>query len=321
MGTFNRQPLFLGYGPDGNLGMSTLLSSGVEFSLFTGTGFEGFSSVPLLSSAGSSSPATLTGSVVSGGVSTMTLDPNGSAIDDVYKGMEVEIILGSGAGQVATIESYHGESRVVTFATPLVTPLDGSSMYRITSSRQNGTLEALPGVTSLSFASFVWGADNDRQDPLSDDLLHFRSLTDEEAAYRTVHGITDQDLIPKTYGEKMARRKSNIFDSEFGQVQTAEKARKMVEQVNGAIGQVSRLMTQLDARAAGVRQQYDHLRRRADVASVSVNEIGGVDTYENVVVAEEARFDKDAAIDLASKMSGNLSKLNDLVRNGGIRQN
>lgn len=79
-----------------------------------------------------------------GAASTITLDANHAAVDDIYNGRKIKITRGTGAGQEATITDYVGSTQVATVDTPWTTVPDATSVYRI----DDGPLDvALPTPT------------------------------------------------------------------------------------------------------------------------------------------------------------------------------
>lgn len=75
------------------------------------------------------------GTAQAGGASTITLDSGASAVDNIYATHNIKIIGGTGAGQVATIASYVGSTKVATITRPgggtWTTNPDNTSIFQI----------------------------------------------------------------------------------------------------------------------------------------------------------------------------------------------
>jgi hypothetical protein len=90
-----------------------------------------------------------------GGASTITLDANASATNNLYRDMIVWIAGGTGAGQTASIQSYTGSSKVATIFPAWVTQPDSTSIFVLLPQSQvdignwlNGTIPT-PNVTGV----------------------------------------------------------------------------------------------------------------------------------------------------------------------------
>jgi hypothetical protein len=64
--------------------------------------------------------------------SSLTLRAAASGTNDIYNGQQVEIVRGTGAGQVRTIIDYVGSTNVATLDRAWITNPDSSSVYKIT---------------------------------------------------------------------------------------------------------------------------------------------------------------------------------------------
>ena len=85
-----------------------------------------------------------------GGAATITLAASGSsATDDAYAGFYIEIMAGTGSGQVRQISSYVGSTKVATVSAAWDTNPDATSTYRISSHRTGGF--AAPGNTGSAY--------------------------------------------------------------------------------------------------------------------------------------------------------------------------
>jgi len=75
------------------------------------------------------------GTAQTGAASTITLDANASATDDEYNQMEVEIVYGTGAGEVKRITNYVGSTKVATVQGQWNTTPDSTSKFWIRDNR------------------------------------------------------------------------------------------------------------------------------------------------------------------------------------------
>lgn len=91
------------------------------------------------------------GTAQAGGASSITLSVSGSqtllgdvkTIDNYYQGMRIEIISGTGSGQLRRIASYVGSTKVATVDSAWTTQPDGTSVYSIVSPIQEDYQELL----------------------------------------------------------------------------------------------------------------------------------------------------------------------------------
>lgn len=326
-GTYGDVPFFLDFSP--GIVLSTLQQgdglTDKAVNLYTGFNHEGFPTLPLLTASDLNTtgiPQTTpkyTGTASAGSTTTITLPETASSIDNVYQNMVVSITGGTGNGQTATIASYNGTTRVATLTAAVGTALDNTSQFSIDSNLPNYTLTDLGGRTSVRFASHVWGADNYRIDHLDAADPDFKALTAQERDFRTANSISSTDLDPRTYEEKIARRKLNIFDPEFGNLQSKENASRMFDQLGRAIDQISIFITREDSKAESLKQQYDffvEIRNRQDVA---IKNFSGVEFPKAAATLEQLTVAHGMIFELASRLSDNFGLLNDLVSNRGQR--
>lgn len=78
------------------------------------------------------SPNLESGTAQAGGASTITLRSGASATDSLYRGQEVEIYGGTGAGQARIVTAYVGSTKVATVDEAWITQPDATSTYRVT---------------------------------------------------------------------------------------------------------------------------------------------------------------------------------------------
>ena len=76
------------------------------------------------------------GTAQAGAATTITLDTAENTTDDAYNGATIELIGGTGSGQVRTITNYVGSSKVATVSTWTTTP-DNTSVYRMSFNFKN----------------------------------------------------------------------------------------------------------------------------------------------------------------------------------------
>lgn len=72
-----------------------------------------------------------TGTAQAGSASTITLANAAIATDNIYLGETIQIVSGTGAGQVRVISGYVGATRVATVGRPWTAQPDATSVYRI----------------------------------------------------------------------------------------------------------------------------------------------------------------------------------------------
>ncbi len=90
------------------------------------------------------------GTAAAGGASTLTLDAAASATNDLYKDAIVIVVGGTGVGQVNTIASYVGATKVATMARAWAINPDATSQVVI--------VPAPSGANPSSVAASVWSA-------------------------------------------------------------------------------------------------------------------------------------------------------------------
>ena len=91
------------------------------------------------------------GTATAGAASTITLGPNGSGTDDIYNGLTVDIVHGTGAGQSRTIDDYVGSSTLATVDTAWDTTPDTSSKWVLRMAAGGGG-----GASASAIADAVW---------------------------------------------------------------------------------------------------------------------------------------------------------------------
>lgn len=77
------------------------------------------------------SAALESGAAAAGGASSLTLSASASSVDDYYNGASISITGGTGAGQVNSVISYVGASKVATVGSWDIQP-DATSQYSVT---------------------------------------------------------------------------------------------------------------------------------------------------------------------------------------------
>lgn len=322
VGAFRGTPLLLGYSPP--VDAETDLSDIDRLNLYTGTGLQGFHSLPLIPQVPVGDPpsgpvtAKLTGTAASGSTTEVILDANAFTEDETYAGLTLSVTGGTGSGQTAQIASYNGETRTATFQTALGVALDATSTYEITAGQSNRTIHAMGKVTSLTFASNIWGADNHR-DPSTEDLTKFEALTIAEKNYRSANSIPDTDLIPKTVAENNARAALNIFDPTQGHIREEEQAEKMFGQLENAVKRISELISSEGAKVSYLQKQYS-LEQEAQLA-----ENAGIEQFKNIDFAAtqsaytETSLDLERVLSLVGRIEDARASLNSLLSSGGRR--
>ena len=84
------------------------------------------------------------GTASAGAASTITLQSNHAAVDNIYNGQRIKIIQGTGAGQERIISSYVGATKIATVSVAWTTVPDATSVYGI----ENGPTDiAVPAPT------------------------------------------------------------------------------------------------------------------------------------------------------------------------------
>ncbi|MBN4066577.1 hypothetical protein JYU14_00645 [Simkania negevensis] len=266
--------------------------------------------------------ASLNGTATAGSASSITLDDNAAFFDNVYVGMELFANGGAGSGQQAVIISYDAVTRTAAIAKatggPLDTSLGAGTEYTILSSQENVGLVAIGDNAAVRFAEQVWGADNDRSDLLFEPYT-FRSITEEERNFRQANTIPNTNLDPQTNEEKLQRRERNIFDSEFGRVDTQEKAKTMFSQTLRAIDQIAILITKEAAKSEVMIKEFERFQQANDWSETGAGAFDGLDIAESIVSFQELTTAHAMVSELAVRLSETFGKLNELVRNKGVR--
>src|SRR5919204_5094055 len=98
-----------------------------------------------------------------GAAGSITLRSAASAADDLYRGQEIEIYSGTGAGQARVITGYTGSTKVATVDENWITNPDNTSLYRVRhrtpkmDSSQQVTAASVQGNVTGSVASVTAG--------------------------------------------------------------------------------------------------------------------------------------------------------------------
>lgn len=93
---------------------------------------EGIPSIFPINDNGAKNLADVDGGTAQAGTSsTITLASSFPAVDDLFNGKQIEIVSGTGSGQVRTISDYVGSTRVATVSSNWTTPPNSSSVYEI----------------------------------------------------------------------------------------------------------------------------------------------------------------------------------------------
>lgn len=71
------------------------------------------------------------GTAQAGNAASLTLAADASAVNDVYRNMEIIATAGTGVGQSAIIKSYNGTTKMAAFYESVTTPFDGTTVYSI----------------------------------------------------------------------------------------------------------------------------------------------------------------------------------------------
>lgn len=320
--SFGTTPMFLGYTPqslDHSRWKDEIFVEN-SLNLYTAHQTPGFYELPLLDQGQESTNASYQATALGGSLQSLTLPDTAPFIDDVYVGMSISIDSGTGSGQSAVIASYDAQNRVVTFESPMAIAPDASSSFSIQSKHLNKELYKIAGMESLSFASHIWGADNDRFEHLDGEALTFRALSEEEVLYRQANSIADTDLIPRTNQEKILRRQLNIFDPEYGSLKDPAASEKMFTQLRNASEQISLLITREDAKAQSVRSQYDHYERKKQEQSLGIQNFSEVDFTKTASDYEKLKQAHNLVLEIVARIHENFQRFNELVKSGGKRR-
>ena len=312
-GAFRGNALFMGFAPK----VEGDLSSG-EVSLYTAYGVNGFSTIEVTD--GTETAKILEKGTASGGTgSTVILGAGSAAFDDAYVGMQIEITGGTGAGQSALITDYDAATRTATLDSVFASVVDTSSEYEIDSGKVNGYVSTSAAVGDQVFAEEIWGADNSRIDQIFAKTRTFEALTKEERAYRQANSVPDTELKAQTWEEGQARRKLNIFDHEFGHVLDSESSKRMFDQVNNAIGQISIVMSHFSTKLEDIGLDYHRINRHSGELEQGMSNLGSVDVPEASLELGDLVDDTQKVLMIAGRLTENMRKLNELVRGGGKR--
>jgi hypothetical protein len=102
------------------------------------------------------SPNLESGTAQAGGASTITLRSGASATDSLYRGEQVEIYGGTGAGQARVITAYVGSTKVATVDEAWTTQPDNTSTYRLI--HRSAKLDSSQQVVAASVQGNVTGS-------------------------------------------------------------------------------------------------------------------------------------------------------------------
>ncbi|MCH1429270.1 MAG: hypothetical protein L7U87_00780 [Chlamydiales bacterium] len=258
------------------------------------------------------------GTAESGSTTTLELPQEASGIEDIYKGMKVVIRGGTGERQVGIVDSYSADNRTITFQTELSTALDNTSEFVLVSGGKNRFLDDLASDGDLKFASYVWGADNSRLARLNEDIETFVPITQEEIDYREANGIPDTFLDPLTDEEKKERRRLNIFDPEYGVIDSQPSALRMLDQLENASNQLSILLTRVDAKVGNLNNQFHLLQDNLIAQQEGLEAIDRVDVAEAIVEKEGLSITQELILpQLMQRVTDTYKGLNRLLQNQG----
>ncbi len=91
-------------------------------------------------------PCSDSGVAQSAAASTLVIRAAASAVDDFYNGQQVEIVRGTGAGQVRSITDYTGASKTCAIDRAWITNPDNTSVYLIKGQGASLATDGLPNV-------------------------------------------------------------------------------------------------------------------------------------------------------------------------------
>lgn len=115
----------------------------------------------------------------SGASTTITLRSGASATNDIYNGQQIEIVRGTGAGQVRAVTDYVGSSKVATVDRAWATNPDSTSVYVVKNLGQVLGSDIVPSVNVTQIAGSATAATN--QSYLYDSGLILASVNDAAA--------------------------------------------------------------------------------------------------------------------------------------------
>lgn len=158
--------------------------------------------------------AARTGTAQAGGNNSITLDAGASAVNDFYKGLNVWITSGTGAGQVRVIVSYNGNTKVATVDRQWQTSPNGTSVFYLLSAndpRLNNNLQVTAGVavTTLRSGTAQGGSAN--------------SITLDSGASAT-NGLYVNDVIAITGGTGLGQSRTIVAYNGTSKVATVDRA-------------------------------------------------------------------------------------------------
>jgi flagellin-like hook-associated protein FlgL len=315
--SFAQNPLFLGNQIITDLSQDSGMENDNEdeINLYTAYSTPGFDTIRLRTQ--DQEQITLQGEVssVEQGESIFQLDEEASAIDQVYSGLFVTVTKSDqSASQRVKISDYDASQRTITLEEPLSFSIEVGDFYEVESGVYNTSAYEQQGHEELTFASFVWGADNNRSGELGTSGEKFIALTDTEKNYREQQGIPDTNLTAQTFNEKQARREKNIFDSEYGSLKTSSQAKTMFEQVNNAIEKISTLTARYGSQAKFLEMRYGFLQRNSNYNALGEEAFGGIDVAKETAIFSKQKSTIEGMYEVARMVSENYAKLTSLIR-------
>jgi len=141
-----------------------------------------------------------TGTAQAGAASSITLDASASATDDLYNGCTIQIVSGTGAGQVNVIADYNGTTKVATVAQAWATNPANDSVFVLRpgprgyataaalAALQSDTDEVLVGVQPVRTTNHVLG--NLTEDGSTDGLSMAHAVDGTVTVSGTFDGAT-----------------------------------------------------------------------------------------------------------------------------------
>lgn len=153
------------------------------------------------------------GTARGGDTAAITLAATASTVDDAYKGMGIELVAGTGAGQKRTISACVGATGVATVSAAWATKPDGTSVYRITpqllladyersDTDSPGNRKALTAFTEIDDISIVYVPNAQGVAGLPGAVItHCENLRDRFAVLDAAQGSTVGALNPRSANE------------------------------------------------------------------------------------------------------------------------
>jgi hypothetical protein len=161
------------------------------------------------------------GDAESGAAASITLADTASSANDIYVPAEIEIVSGTGKGQVRTISDYEGSSRTATVSEAWTDPPDSTSRYRIydnspvitradyerTDTNNPGERKGLSGFEEVDEIAIVYAPDAHAVTGLEQSLItHCEQLKDRFAILDSESGLSSVSSI---------KPRSDITDTRF----------------------------------------------------------------------------------------------------------